>query len=434
MASKVPTATVAALGIAQTLAWASSYYLPAMLAAPMARTFGVSVPTIFAAFSAALIVSAACGPSAGRAIDRFGGRPVLVATNVVFAIGLVLLAVAPNAATLFAGWLVIGIGMGSGLYEGAFAALVGRYGGDARGAITGITLLGGFASTVGWPLSAWLEATIGWRDACLVWAALHVVVGLPLNASLPRRVGGDGAVVVGGATSADAALVASPAGREPVDATVRRAEWLLAFVFAATWFIATAMATHLPRLMVAAGASTAVAVSVGALVGPAQVAARLAEYGALRRAHPLVSARIAALLHPVGAVALIVFGAPAAAFFAILHGAGNGILTIAKGTLPLALFGSAGYGHRQGVLMVPARVAQACAPWLFGVLLDRLGVDALWVSSALAATIFVALSCLPRTAGATPASTSATTNATMPTSAAPPGATDALLADRSAGR
>src|SRR5690349_2110527 len=144
-------ATVAALGSAQTLAWASSYYLPAMLATPMAKDLGVSTPTIFAAFSLALVVSALLGPYAGRAIDRWGGRPVLIGTNVVFALGLASLGLAHGPYGLFAAWIVLGIGMGSGLYEAGFAALVRLYGRDSRNVITGITLIAGFASTVGWP-------------------------------------------------------------------------------------------------------------------------------------------------------------------------------------------------------------------------------------------------------------------------------------------
>jgi hypothetical protein len=166
---------------------------------------------------------------------------------------------------------------------------------------------------------------------------------------------------------------------------------LLAVEFAATWFVSTAMAAHLPRLLQASGATLAVAVGIGALVGPAQVAGRVLEFGWLRRVHPLLSARLAALMHPLGALALSAFGAPAAALFALLHGAGNGILTIAKGTLPLVLFGPAGYGHRQGWLMVPARVAQALAPWLFGVWLDRWGAHAVWASAGVGLLAFAAL-------------------------------------------
>ncbi len=374
--------TVARLGTAQTLAWASSYYLPAMLAAPMARDLGVATPTVFAAFSVALIVSALLGPFAGRAIDRHGGRPVLVGTNLLFAAALAGMALAQGPVGLFAAWVLMGVAMGSGLYEAAFATLVRLYGQGARGAITGITLIAGFASTVGWPLSAWMETQWGWRGACAGWAALHLLVGVPLNGWLPRAdtakkpppPSADEPVA---ATSAPAAPAQSAAAH-PLRTTV-----LLSFVFAVTWFTSTAMAAHLPRLLQASGTSLQAAVALAALVGPAQVAARLLEFGLLRRLHPLLSAQLAAAAHPVGAGLLMVLGGPAAAVFTLLHGAGNGILTIAKGTLPLVLFGPAGYGARQGLMMVPARVAQAFAPILFGMALDLVGASALWLTTLL---------------------------------------------------
>lgn len=376
--------TVASLGSAQTLAWASTYYLPAMLAAPMARDLGVSTPTVFAAFSVALIVSALLGPQAGAGIDRWGGRPVLMATNVVFALGLAGLGLAQGPTGLFAAWIVLGIGMGSGLYEAAFAALVRLYGRDSRNTITGITLVAGFASTVGWPLSTFLEAQVGWRGACFTWAALHLLLGLPLNALLPKA----------------APLVHTPMPAAPIMPggeahASMRATLVLSFVFAATWFISTAMAAHLPRLLQAAGVSLGGAVLVGALIGPAQVGARLLEFGLLRKIHPLLSARLAAAMHPLGVAVLVVAGAPAAAVFGILHGAGNGILTIAKGTLPLVIFGPQGYGYRQGLLMVPARVAQALSPWLFGIALDRWGSGALALSATVGMLALTALFALP---------------------------------------
>ncbi|CAM3445159.1 MULTISPECIES: MFS transporter [Cupriavidus] len=379
------TGVIARLGIAQTLAWGSTYYLPAMLATPMATDLGVSTSTVFAAFGAALIVSAVIGSYAGRMIDRSGGRSVLVATSIVFALGLTGLGFAQGAMGLFVAWLVLGVGMGAGLYEAAFATLVVLYGNRSRGAITGITLIAGLASTVGWPLSTFMEAHIGWRGACLAWAGLHLTLGLLLNASTPQRLVSEDA-------KQDKVV---PAKRDPSSVAERDkqrfASYALAFVFAATWFISTAMAAHLPRLLQAGGATVATAVMVGALIGPAQVGARILEFGLLRKIHPLLSARIAAALHPIGALAFGLVGAPAAALFGVLHGAGNGILTIAKGTLPLVIFGPSGYGHRQGVLMVPARVAQALAPWLFGICLDAFDAKALWLSSALGVGAIVVL-------------------------------------------
>ncbi len=371
------TGPVIALGLTQTLAWASSYYLPAIVAVPMADELGIPVSTVFAAFSIALLVSAFLGPHSGQAIDRFGGRPILMVTNIIFAAGLVVLGSAPGQAGMFLGWVLLGVAMGSGLYEAAFSTLVRLYGEASRAAITGVTLIAGFASTIGWPLTAWLQAGFGWRHACFTWAVLHLVIGLPLNAGLPRA----GAVRI-----KDAGPQTSAHERAPL-----RVALALSFVFAATWFISTAMAAHLPRLLQAWGTSLATAIAIGALVGPAQVAARLLEFGLLRKIHPLLSARIAAVLHPLGAAALAVFGTPAAAVFGILHGAGNGILTIAKGTLPLVFFGASGYGRRQGLLMIPARIAQAAAPWLFGLALDRWGAGALAVSAAIGAAAFVTL-------------------------------------------
>ena len=372
---------VASLGIAQTIGWASSYYIPAVLAAPMAASFGLSSVWVFGAFSMAMVVSAAVGPWAGARIDRIGGRGVLMLSNLVFAGGLALLAVAPSPAVLFAGWAVIGLGMGLGLYEAAFATLAGIYGREARGPITGITLVAGFASTVGWPLSGLMLATWGWREACLGWALIHLCVALPLNALLP---GGTGRAVPD--------EVAEPPGPPPP----RYALWLLAFVFAATWFNSTAMAAHLPGLLQAAGASSAVAIAAGALIGPAQVAARVVEFGLLRRFHPLLMARLAASAHPVAALCLVAFGGPAAYAFAMLHGAGNGILTIAKGTLPLALFGAAGYGRRLGWLNAPARVLQAAAPLVFGAALAAWGLGALWLTAGVGVLATLALLALRR--------------------------------------
>jgi MFS family permease len=370
--------TAAAIGTAQTLAWASSYYLPAILADPMARDLGVTPSWIFGAFSVSLLVSAALGPLVGRTIDRRGGRPVLLASNVVFVAGLAMLAWSPNAWVLGAAWVVLGVAMAMGLYDAAFATLARLFGHQARATITGVTLMAGFASTVGWPVTSYLNATLGWRETCLAWAALHLVVAMPAYALFVPTAQ---PLQVKPHTDASAASTVAPS---PV------LLGLLAYVFAAGWFVATSMAAHLPRVLEAAGATAATAVFAGALIGPAQVTARLVEFGLMHRSHPITSARVAVTLHPIGALLFAVLGAPAAVF-AVLHGAGNGLITIAVGTLPLALFGPAGYGFRQGLLGTPARIAQATAPFVFALMLDRLGVHVLWVTSAL---LLVALAAL----------------------------------------
>jgi predicted MFS family arabinose efflux permease len=371
---------VVALGTAQTLAWGSSYYLPAILADPIAAGIHVPRAWIFAAFSGSLLIAALLGPFVGRAIDRRGGRGVLALSNLVLAGGLVALAAATGPVSLLAAWALLGVGMALGLYDAGFAALTALYGREARAAITGITLIAGFASTVSWPLSSLLNGALGWRETCLVWAALNLVVGLPLNrfllpasTRLEHRRG----------------ETAEPVGWKPY-----REMFLLAFVFAAGWFVTGSMAAHLPALLERAGATPLQAISAAALFGPAQVAARLAEFFLLGRIHPLVSARIAVALHPIGVGAFALMGSSWGAAFAALFGAGNGLLTIARGTVPLVLFGPHGYGERTGLLGAPARAAQAFAPFAFGLLLDAVGVSVIYVSAGLCLAALGALLCL----------------------------------------
>lgn len=366
---------ILALGTTQTLAWASSYYLPALVAAPIARDLGLTTTNIFAAFSMSLLLSALLGPRVGRTIDLIGGRGVLMLSNLVFAGGLVLMAIAHGPVLLWVAWGLMGAGMGLGLYDAAFAALTRIYGVTARVPITGITLMAGFASTVGWPLTAWGIEAIGWRETCLCWAGAHLALGLPVNfLMLPRP---------------KTALVAD-AGTGRPRIPLDRNMVLLAIAFACGWVISTAMAAHLPRLLEAAGATSVEAIAAAALVGPAQVFARLIEASVLKRSHPLLSARLSAALHPIGAAAIAMLGALAIVPFTLLHGAGNGILTIARGTVPLALYGPENYGLRLGILGAPARVAQAAAPLLFGLLMDRLGLAVLAVSAAFGIVAFAA--------------------------------------------
>jgi MFS family permease len=371
---------VTALGIAQTLAWASSYYLPAILAEPIGTSIGVPRSWVFGAFSGALLIAAFAGPAVGRVIDRRGGRGVLVLSNVVLAGGLVVLAAANGVVLLAIAWAILGFGMALGLYDAGFAALAALYGNNARGPITGITLFAGFASTVSWPLTTVLNDALGWRETLLVWAALNVVIGIPLNLLLP--------------------VASRPAQiRHALEHAISwkpyKEMFLLAFVFAAAWFVTGSMAAHLPGLLERAGATPVQAIAAAALVGPAQVAARLVEFFILRRSHPLVSARIAALLHPLGAAVFAVIGPAAAIPFTVFYGAGNGLLTIARGTVPLAVFGPHGYGERTGLLGAPARAAQALAPLLFGLLLDAMGASVIIVSTGLCLAAFAALLCLP---------------------------------------
>ena len=342
----------------------------------------------FGLFSASLLLGAAISPWVGKLIDDHGGRTILTISSAVIAAGLALLGVAQGVWSVGLAWFVLGIGMALGLYDPAFAALTRLYGREARAPITGITLIAGFASTIGWPASAWFEHAFGWREGCLIWAAIDLFIAMPLNWLL--------------IPPAPPLPPPPPRQRDAIEPQAPRAAMpILAFYFAATAFVTGAMAAHLPRLLEAAGATETAAIAAGALVGPAQVAARLVEFGLLRAIHPVWSARVAAVMHPLGAAVLSALGPAGVALFAVLHGAGNGMITIAKGTLPLAIFGPAGYGLRNGILSVPARVALAAAPFVFGLLLDRIGPPAILLSAGLSLAAFASLLLLrPRSAAA----------------------------------
>jgi len=270
-----PLAIVFALGTAPTIAWASSYYLPAILAAPIARDLGLAPTYVFGALSGALVISGLLGPRVGHAIDTFGGRGLLAVSNLVFVAGLLLLSVAHGVVVLVAAWVLLGIGMGMGLYEAAFATLARIYGSNARRTITGITLIAGFASTLGWPLTTWLAAEYDWRVACQVWAAIHICLALTLNLSLPRAVPLDqqprpdpGASQRSGRQSETFAMV------------------LLAYMFAAASFVSSGVSAILPTMLVAFGATPARSVS-SAVVGPARHADESDRRGCFGRGRPL---------------------------------------------------------------------------------------------------------------------------------------------------
>ncbi|UPK29557.1 MFS transporter [Bradyrhizobium sp. 195] len=375
-----PLALIIALGTTQTIAWASSYYLPAILAAPIARDLGLAPTYVFGALSGALVISGLLGPRVGHAIDTFGGRGLLAISNLVFAAGLLMLSFAQGVVVLIAAWMLLGIGMGMGLYEAAFATLARIYGAGARKSITGITLIAGFASTLGWPLTTWLHSEYGWRVACEVWALIHILVALPLNLLLPRAVPQDQEARPGPASG-------QRAGRQ----SETFAMVLLAYVFAAASFVSSGVSAILPTMLVAFGATPGEALLAGALVGPAQVGARLLEAGWLGRFHPLFSARLATLTNPIGVIALVAGGALFAPVYAVLYGAGNGIITIARGTLPLTLFGPVGFGKRVGMISLPSRATGAFAPLLLGLMVEHIGRGALWISALASVSAFVAL-------------------------------------------
>ena len=255
--------TVMLLGAMQILAWAPTYYLPAVLADPIARDLGVSTTMVFGVFSGALFLSGFLGPRVGRQIDAVGATGVLASSNLVIAAGLVVLAMAQGLTTLCIAWLILGIGMALGLYDSAFAALGRMYGQSARKAITGVTLIAGFTSTIGWPITAWGASEFGWRAVCFAWAAGHIFIGLPMHLFLLPK----------------ATVPVERPATSKVHVPIDRTMILLAIAFACAWTVTAAMAAHFPRIMEAAGVTSMEAIAAGALIGPCQVAARLLEAG-----------------------------------------------------------------------------------------------------------------------------------------------------------
>ncbi|ODU51634.1 MAG: hypothetical protein ABS98_06435 [Lysobacteraceae bacterium SCN 69-48] len=281
--------TAARLGVSQTVAWASSYYLPAVMAGPISHSLGIAPAEVFFGLSGALLLSALLAPVVGRAMEHLDGRRILAASNGVFASGLLILSTAKTPWGMVGAWGLLGLAMAMGLYDAAFSVLTRLYGAAAKEPITVVALVAGFASTVGWPATAWMDHILGWRLACVAWAALHLCVALPLNLSLPKAT----------APATPVRTVAIPPSAGTLVPT-RGILTLLAYVFAANWFVSTALAAHLPSLFVGTGMTLSAAIAAAALVGPAQVAARIAEMVVLRRAGSLTSAMVACLLHPLG--------------------------------------------------------------------------------------------------------------------------------------
>lgn len=353
------------LGLGQIVAFASSYYLLGGLADPMAEGIGATAPSLFAALSTAFLISAILTPAAGRALERFGGRRVQAFAHVTFASALLLMAFAPVATVLWIGIAALGVGMGTGLYGTAFATVVEKRGSEARRGITAVSLIGALGGGLGWPISRSLAQFGDWRLACLCWALTHLFICLPLTLwILPKAKG----------------FIAGDEPKVPVKWDRRMIQ--VAGIFAGGWMISTAMGAHLPRVLNALGMAASAAAWAAGLMAASAIAARLLDMFVMHRAHPLATVRLACIFHPVGAVCAL-FSQGAAPLLAVAQGAGNGLLSVASGVLPLQIFGSERYAVRQALLLTPARYLQAAAPAAYAWVLDGSVTAALLLSSAL---------------------------------------------------
>lgn len=369
----------AALGVVQILTWGTSYYLLAVLAQPIATDTGWALQWVVGSLSLGLVVAGLAAPRVGALIGARGGRPVLMAGCALLALGLLILSLAPNLPVFAIGWGVMGAGMAASLYDAAFAALGRIHGAAARRPITTLTLWGGFASTVCWPLSAFLVGHLGWRGTCLAYALVQAAVCVPLLAvALPR--------------ASEAPAGGAPAAQR--ETSLRRGEWplflLLAAIVTVAGTIAAVVSVQLLALLQAQGQGLGAAVAAGTVIGPAQVFARVVERTAGGRHHPLWTMGGAVTL-TAGGLALLASGFPLMAVALAAYGAGNGLFSIAKGAVPLAIFGHERYPALMGRLARPGFLAQAMAPLVAAHLLATLGASAVLVALMALAAANVAL-------------------------------------------
>jgi MFS family permease len=385
-----PWRAVPVLGITQILAWGTMSYPPVLTVPLIAADHGWSITFAMGGFSLALLVAGFVAPRVGVAIDRYGGHRVMLFGSLVGAVGLAGLAYANSPLAYLLVWAVIGSAMAASLYDPAFATLGRIFGSAARPAITALTLAGGFASTVSWPATHILIGQLGWRGTYLVYAALLAFVAAPLHAfALPRARALIETRRAGTATPA-------PPPRLPASGT---AFLLVAAAFASYAFVPSGLSAHLLAIFQRFGLEPATVVAIGALFGPAQVTARIVEFVFARNVHPLWIARFAVGLLILAFAAVAVFGlsTAVAVAFALMFGVANGLITIARGTVPLALFGAAGYGRLIGRIAGPSLIMQAIAPLVLAFAAERISdAGALSVAAALCVVAFVCFLMIPR--------------------------------------
>jgi MFS family permease len=384
-----PWRGVIVLGVTQILAWGAIFYPPVLTVPFIAAERGWSMTFAMGGFSLALLTAGLVSPRVGQLIDRYGGHRVMPVGSLLAALGLVLLAYVAHPAAYLAVWMLLGVATAAALYDPAFATLGRIFGAAARRPITALTLAGGFASTVSWPATHVLIDAVGWRGTYLVYAAVLALVAAPLHAFALPRTRADPRAPVDGPENRPSTVL-PPRGRLFV---------LVAAAFTAYAFVPSGLSAHLLAIFGRAGIDAASVVTIGALFGPAQVAARIGELLFARRVHPLVVARFAIGLLLLAFVLLALAGLSiaAAATFAVMFGMANGLITIARGAVPLALFGAAGYGHLIGRIGRTALAMQAIAPLVLAFVAER-GSDpaVLAVVAALAAISFVAFALIRR--------------------------------------
>jgi MFS family permease len=382
-----PWRAVPVLGVTQILSWGCIFYTPVLIVPLIAAERGWSIAFAMGGFSVGLLTAGLTAPYIGRSIDRFGGHVTMTIGSLIGALGLLLIVHADHPVAYYAVWMVLGVAMAATLYDAAFGTLGRIFGAAARRPITALTLAGGFASTVSWPATHALIESVGWRSTYLVYAALLAAICAPLHALALPRSRAEADVPARGASKAPAKVL-------PSHGLIFA---LVASAFAAYAFVPSGLSAHLLAIFARSGIDAGTAVWIGALFGPAQVGARLIEFAFGRDVHPLWVARgaLAALLCAFVMIAVFGISTPVAAAFVVLFGGANGLITITRGAVPLALFGASGYGRLMGRLAGPFLLVQSAAPLVMAFVVERttdamaLALAALFAAAALVCFLMI---------------------------------------------
>jgi MFS family permease len=371
--------TIGILAVTQILSWGSLYYAFTILAPGIQHDLALAPEVVFGAFSWALLVAGLAATPVGILLDRYGGRHVMAAGSLLCSLGLAWLGHCNGVASYYLAWTLIGLAMALTLYEAAFATINRKLDTGSRQAISTLTLFGGFASTLFWPLTAKLHAMVGWRDTYLWYGVAQFVVCMPLHLWLGADPGRN--------------IAKSPVGARRShtlgEALRHPAFWTLALAFSANTFIFSAMAVHLIPLLERLGQSATVAVLLAALIGPMQVAGRVGEMTLARNTPPQTVGKLTFTMLPAALLVLVLFGSQAwtAAVFCVLYGLSNGILTIVRGSIPQALFGRENYGAIAGAMAGPSLLSKAAGPFVAAALLRHDGGPTVLLSVLLAVSI-----------------------------------------------
>jgi MFS family permease len=377
---KLPWSIVAALSITQIVSWGSIYYAISVLLPSIEGELHWSRDSIIGAFSMGLLCGGAGALPVGLCIDRYGGRFVMTAGSIAGGILLLLLSQTRSLVEFYLLWAGLGLTMAMVLYEPAFAVVTQSFGSQARKGITALTLTGGLASTVFWPLTQYLIATMGWRNAVIALALSNLLLCAPLHAVfLPASA----AAVAGGRSLG--AWVKGP-GLRAVLAT--RAFWMLAISFTANMLAFSALSVHLIPALHEKGYAMGDAVWIAALIGPMQVAGRVGEYTVGSRFRVSRVAIFALALLPVALLGLNYVDSAwlVILLFVVPYGVSNGIMTIARGVIPAEIFGSDRYGAVNGALSSPVIAARALGPLAAALIWSAAGGygAVLWTLAAIA--------------------------------------------------